>query len=182
MWLLRQCLDEWEATGTYIFDEALSQRVRSLPAPEVLIDVDAPELMVPGVSLRKNQRSAQAKRRDEQSVWIPRGFRRLRIRFFTVWRSVTRSDFDPLPTIDEESVAAIVHCRRGKPECAFESLDAECTGLEVIRARRRAPRLEILQFSSAALTENGRRMDRSFRRRRWQSGRSDYAARRGLTW
>ena len=53
MWLLRQCMEEWEQQGIRCsFEETLS-RCNSLPAPAALIDVDASQLMIPGHILDK---------------------------------------------------------------------------------------------------------------------------------
>jgi rhamnulokinase len=48
MWLLRQFLDECEATGSYCSVPELLSKCASLPAPRCLIDVDHPRLMLPG--------------------------------------------------------------------------------------------------------------------------------------
>jgi len=53
MWLLRQCMDEWEANAVVWKLEDLLAACESLPAPSHLIDVDAPELMVPGNAIEK---------------------------------------------------------------------------------------------------------------------------------
>jgi rhamnulokinase len=53
MWLLRQCMDEWEEQGMrWTFEELLS-RCGALPPPAALIDVDDPQLMVPGHTIEK---------------------------------------------------------------------------------------------------------------------------------
>jgi rhamnulokinase len=53
MWLLRQCMDEWEARGVIYRLEDLLKECAALPPPSQLIDVDAPELMVPGDAVAK---------------------------------------------------------------------------------------------------------------------------------
>ena len=53
MWLLRQCMDAWEANGAVWKLEDLLTACESLPAPFNLIDVDAPDLMVPGNAIEK---------------------------------------------------------------------------------------------------------------------------------
>ena len=53
MWLLRQCMDEWESRGiSWRLGELLKQ-CALVPAPAALIDVDDPELMLPGGMLAK---------------------------------------------------------------------------------------------------------------------------------
>jgi len=53
LWLLRQCMDEWELQGFNISFEDIVSRCASLPAPPALINVDEPELMLPGNMLGK---------------------------------------------------------------------------------------------------------------------------------
>lgn len=53
MWLLRQCMDEWEQQGVSWMLEDLLSGCASLPAPTVLIDVDDPQLMIPGRTIDK---------------------------------------------------------------------------------------------------------------------------------
>jgi rhamnulokinase len=53
MWLLRQCMDQWEERGFRCSFEGLLARCASLPAPPTLIDVDDPQLMLPGNTVEK---------------------------------------------------------------------------------------------------------------------------------
>lgn len=53
MWLLRQCMDEWESRGVVMKLEDLLHACESSAPPGNLIDVDAPELMVPGDAIEK---------------------------------------------------------------------------------------------------------------------------------
>ena len=53
MWLLRQCMDEWEANGVVWKLEDLLRECQSLAPPTHLIDVDSPDLMVPGAAVAK---------------------------------------------------------------------------------------------------------------------------------
>jgi rhamnulokinase len=53
MWLLSQCLEEWESLGlSWTLGDLLRQSA-TLPAPAVLMDVDDAELLVPGNMLAK---------------------------------------------------------------------------------------------------------------------------------
>ncbi|MGC9199082.1 MAG: rhamnulokinase [Acidobacteriaceae bacterium] len=47
MWLLRQCMDVWEEKGPYPLEELMCG-ARRLPAPECVLDLDDPELLLPG--------------------------------------------------------------------------------------------------------------------------------------
>jgi rhamnulokinase len=48
LWILRQCLDEWEKAGQKWTVEELVRRSEQLPEPTAFLDVDAPELLTPG--------------------------------------------------------------------------------------------------------------------------------------
>lgn len=60
MWLLRQCMDEWEARGHPHAMEDLVQECACLPPLNYVIDVDEPELLLPGNTVCKI--NAQLKR------------------------------------------------------------------------------------------------------------------------
>jgi len=53
MWLLRQCIDEWQRAGHTTSLQQLINACAALPAPEHLIDVDQPALMLPGNTIHK---------------------------------------------------------------------------------------------------------------------------------
>lgn len=66
MWLLRQCMDEWEQRGIRWPLEELIARCAALPAPAALIDIDEPELMVPGDTV--GNINAQLERRGQLKI------------------------------------------------------------------------------------------------------------------
>jgi len=53
MWLLSQCLDEWKAQGIACSLPDLLAECASLSAPRALIDIDDPQLMLPGHTIDK---------------------------------------------------------------------------------------------------------------------------------
>ena len=53
MWLLRQCMDEWDQQGIHWSFQELLSRCASLPTPAALIDVDDPQLLLPGHTIDK---------------------------------------------------------------------------------------------------------------------------------
>ncbi len=53
MWLLRQCMDEWEQQGMRWSFQDLLSRCASLPVPAAVIDIDDPQLMLPGNTIEK---------------------------------------------------------------------------------------------------------------------------------
>jgi rhamnulokinase len=48
MWLLRQCLNQWQKQGYQIPLDELIKSCAALPAPDHLVDVDDPEFLLPG--------------------------------------------------------------------------------------------------------------------------------------
>jgi len=60
MWLLRQCMDEWEREGIQWSFEELISRCAALPAPGALVDVDDPQLMLPGHTIDKINTQVEA--------------------------------------------------------------------------------------------------------------------------
>jgi rhamnulokinase len=48
LWLLEECLKHWQAEGEHWTWDALLEAASQLPTPEVLLDVDDPELLQPG--------------------------------------------------------------------------------------------------------------------------------------
>src|SRR5882762_4433707 len=53
MWLLRQCTDDWEQHGLRWPLQELLSSCTSLPVPAALIDIDDPQLMLPGNAINK---------------------------------------------------------------------------------------------------------------------------------
>ena len=53
MWLLRQCMDEWEQLGIRWSFRELLAGCAALPVPNMLLDVDDPQLMLPGNTIDK---------------------------------------------------------------------------------------------------------------------------------
>lgn len=53
MWLLQQCIEEWEQHGIRCSWSELLSRCAVLPAPAALVDVDDPQLMLPGHTIDK---------------------------------------------------------------------------------------------------------------------------------
>src|SRR5437879_13635397 len=53
MWLLRECMDEWEERGTPVILSEFLQECETLASPDYLIDVDDPPFTLPGDMLGK---------------------------------------------------------------------------------------------------------------------------------
>jgi rhamnulokinase len=150
MWLLRQCMDEWEERGTTILLDALIQECASLPAPDHLIDVDDPQLMRPGDMLGKI--SAQLRRGGHrtlstQSRDIPHVanliFHSMAARYAEVLRSVA--------AITGKKLKRLFIVGGGSKNFLLNRLTAERTGLEVILGSTEATTLGNFAIQMAAL-------------------------------
>ena len=53
MWLLRQCMEQWQSQGaTWTLDDLISASAK-LPSPDHLLDIDDPDLLLPGNMLSR---------------------------------------------------------------------------------------------------------------------------------
>lgn len=65
MWLLGQCMEEWERHGVRWPLEELVARCASMAEPAALIDIDEPELMLPGETIEKiNSQLARLRQKE----------------------------------------------------------------------------------------------------------------------
>lgn len=69
LWLLNQCMDAWQAAGERRTVESLIDAAAKLPAPEVLLDVDDPDLLLPGNMPERIL--AQLERRQADKTELP---------------------------------------------------------------------------------------------------------------
>jgi rhamnulokinase len=131
MWLLRQCMDEWEATGARWSLPDLLSECEVLPAPRSLIDVDDPQLMLPGSTLAKI--NSQLERSDQPTLvandsGIPAIanliFHSLSARYAEVLSSIER--------VTGKKLRRLFIVGGGNQNDFLNRLTAERTGLEVI--------------------------------------------------
>lgn len=131
MWLLRQCMDEWEQHGKIWSVKQLLEQCASSPAPCALIDVDDPQLMVPGNILGKI--NAQLKRAGQppfaiDDAHIPQIanmiFHSLAARYAEVLASIS--------SLTKNKLKRLFIVGGGSQNTFLNRLVAERTGLEVI--------------------------------------------------
>ena len=131
MWLLRQCMDEWESQGDFWQVSDLIQQCESLPAPDFLIDVDDTPLKLPGNVLGKiNAQLERSGRRPFplESRSIPRIanviFHSLAARYAEVFRAIA--------AITGKKLARLFIVGGGSRNALLNRLTAERTGLEIV--------------------------------------------------
>jgi rhamnulokinase len=130
-WLLRQCMDEWEQHGKIWSMKQLLEQCASLPAPIALIDVDDPQLMLPGNMLSKI--NAQVKRAGQPAFAIDDShipqianmiFHSLAARYAEILASIG--------FLTKKKLKRLFIVGGGSQNTLLNRLVAERTGLEVI--------------------------------------------------
>ncbi len=131
MWLLRQCMEQWRLQGQVWTVERLVDACAKLDAPECLIDVDEPDLLLPGdMPARIN---AQLNRLGRAS--IPDGpeiavrmanliLHSLAARYAAVLKQVT--------SITGKTLKRLYIVGGGSKNALLNRLTAQATGLEVL--------------------------------------------------
>ncbi len=131
MWLLRQCMDEWEQQGVCWTLEDLLSGCASLPAPAVPIDVAAPQLMIPGHTIDKI--NSQLGRLGQPRLCLD-GSGPLALAN-TIFYSMAARYADVLAQISEitgKKLRRLFIVGGGSQNALLNRLTAERTGLEVI--------------------------------------------------
>ena len=130
MWLLGQCMEEWEERGMAVSLTELVQECDSLPAPDNLIDVDDPPLSLPGNMLGKmNAQLRRAGHRtfsmDSRDIPLIANaiFHSMAERYAQVLRSIS--------VITEKKLKRLFIVGGGNKNTLLNRLTAERSGLEV---------------------------------------------------
>jgi rhamnulokinase len=150
MWLLRQCLDEWESRGSSWTVHDLLQECASLPAPTKLIDVDDPELLVPGnilgkinAQLQRHGGAAASSDELEPAVMANLILHSLATRYAEVLDAVAR--------ITGKKLRRVFIVGGGSRNVLLNRLTAERTGLEVVAGATESTTIGNFAIQMAAL-------------------------------
>ena len=150
MWLLRQCMEEWEERGTKVSLDELIKTCMALPSPARLIDVDDPPLARPGGMLGKI--NAQLQRaghpvfssEDHEIPFIANViFHSLAARYAQVLASIA--------SITGKKLKRLFIVGGGSKNSLLNRLTAERTGLEVVLGSAEATTLGNFAVQMAAL-------------------------------
>jgi len=130
MWLLRQCMDAWQQAGGVFTMPELIEAAEKLPAPEALLNVDEPDLLLPGnMPQRINRQRQQAglvpldESPDAAPVMATLIFHSLAARYAEVLTSVGR--------ITGKKLKRVYVVGGGSRNAYLNRLTAEKTGLDV---------------------------------------------------
>ena len=131
MWLLRQCLEQWRLQGQVWTVEQLVNACANFDAPERLIDVDEPDLLLPGdMPARINaqlNRLGQASISDDLAAAPEMAnliFHSLAARYAAVLKDAIR--------ITGKTLRRLYIVGGGSKNALLNRLTAEATGLEVL--------------------------------------------------
>jgi rhamnulokinase len=153
MWLLQQCMEEWEERGAVVTLHELVQACAKLPPPNGLLDVDDPQLTLPGGMMgkinaqleRTGQRRFSAELRD-----IPRVanmiFHSLAARYAEVLACIA--------TITGKKLKRLFIVGGGSKNSLLNRLTAERTGLEVLLGSAESSTLGNFAIQLASLQES----------------------------
>ena len=152
MWLLRQCMEEWEARGIRISLKELIARCESMPAPETLVDVDDPELMLPGNAIGKIntqlERVGQARFASDETSAVALAnlvFHSMAARYAEVLDSISR--------ITGKKLQRLFIVGGGSQNGLLNRQTAERTGLEVIPGAVESSTIGNFAVQASALEE-----------------------------
>ena len=132
MWLLQQCMEEWEESGSRWSVPELLSKCESLPTPPQIIDVDDPQLMVPGNAIAKIntqlERAGQPRFSAKKDSEIPSIanliFHSLAARYAEALSSIAK--------ITGKKLTRLFIVGGGNQNAHLNALTAKRTGLEVI--------------------------------------------------
>jgi rhamnulokinase len=153
MWLLRQCMDEWEQHGIRFSIQELLPRCAALPGPAALIDVDDPQLMLPGNTINKISAQLESLGQprfslDEASV----------VSFAnTIFHSMAARYADVLARIGKitgKKLRRLFIVGGGSQNTLLNRLTAQRTGLEVILGSTESTTIGNFAVQMAALENN----------------------------
>jgi rhamnulokinase len=154
MWLLRQCMDEWEQHGIHWSFQDLLSRCATLPAPAALIDIDDPQLMLPGNTLDKI--NTQLERLGQprfglDDISIPSlantVFHSMAARYTEVLASIGR--------ITGKKLKRLFIVGGGSQNTLLNRLTSQRTGLELILGSVESTTIGNFAIQMAALEKNG---------------------------
>jgi rhamnulokinase len=152
-WLLRQCMDEWEQRGIHWSFQDLLSRCASLPAPAALIDVDDPQLMLPGNTLDKINTQLQRlgqPRFGWDDISVPSLanaiFHSMAARYAEVLASVSR--------ITGKKLKRLFIVGGGSQNALLNRLTSQRTGLELILGSVESTTIGNFAIQMAALEKN----------------------------
>ncbi len=150
LWLFRQCMDEWEQQGFSIASEDLVSGCTSLPSPTALINVDEPELMLPGNML--NKINSQLERLGQPQFNL--NLSNIPLIANTIFHSMAQRYSEVLFSIGKitgKKLKRLFIVGGGSKNILLNQLTAERTGLEIVLGSSESATIGNFAIQMAAL-------------------------------
>lgn len=150
MWLLRQCLESWESQGYKCNLNELISECESLPAPDYLFDVDAPELLLQGDMPNK----INAQRQRAGYAPFPEGLAGIPILSNLIFHSLAARYAQVLKDISAltaKKFSRLYIAGGGSKNMLLNRLTAERTGLKALLASTESTTLGNFAIQLASL-------------------------------
>lgn len=153
MWLLRQCMEHWSMQGQVWTVDGLIDACADLAAPDCLLDVDDPDLLLPGnMPTRIN---SQLKRIGQASISDgPRTAPRMANLIFHSLAARYAAVLQSLTSITGKSLKRLYIVGGGSKNALLNRLTAKATGLEVLTGSTESATVGNLAVQLASLTGN----------------------------
>ena len=154
MWMLRQCMEEWEQQGIrLVSSKSCSSGCASLPAPAALIDIDDPQLMLPGHAIEKINAQLERLGQPEFTLDDPTIpslantiFHSMAARYAEVLASI--------PKITGKKLKRLFIVGGGSQNSLLNQLTAKSTGLEVVLGSTESTTIGNFAIQMAASSAN----------------------------
>jgi rhamnulokinase len=132
MWLLQQCIEEWESSGASVQISELLSSCEKLGEPDALVDLDDPALMAPGEMIAKF--NAQRKRMGRSQLSADR--REARSVANLIFHSLAEKYAEVLSSVGRitgKKLKRLFIVGGGSQNALLNRLTGQRTGLEVIQ-------------------------------------------------
>jgi len=128
MWLLKQCIDYWQSQGNDCAIDALVHECAELPPPDHLLDVDDPDLLLPGdmpgkINAQREHSGKRPLRVDDYAGFASTIFHSLAARYAEVLQDITATT--------GKKIKRLCIVGGGSRNMLLNQLTAARTGLEV---------------------------------------------------
>jgi rhamnulokinase len=154
MWLLHQCMDEWEGQGISWSFQELLLRCAALPEPAVLIDIDDPQLMVPGQTIEKINAQLEALGQTRFAL-DPTSMVSLANLIFHSMAARYAEVLAWIGKITGKKLRRLFIVGGGSQNTLLNRLTAQRTGLEIIRGSAESTTIGNCAVQMAALEDGG---------------------------
>ena len=154
MWLIKQCVDAWAEQGTHWEIAALCEAARTAVVPDVLLDVDDPELLRMG-SMPERIR-AQVVARGEPPIDIsPAGAAAMASLIFRSLAARYAELFEQMEALTGKSIRRIFFVGGGSRNAFLRELTAAASGKQVFVGSAESSTVGNFALQLAALTPPG---------------------------